>query len=339
MKFLITYKCSNETFCDLKYEDKENQLFNLFELRLIFNGYYCDHQNPDSPIKREIDYQVFPFSITNHIEYYRFHWKIIKYKEETSISGMFRRTDESNGGFIYKPDRYYMPLKNESIYNKTVGNITEYYHLVSYIVFDKNNFGYFDNYSRDKISIFDPIANICSLIITLYGIITFIFCGFYSNSFDNYKIIHRIITNRACLAIINNNVKKDEIGMSIGVDDDNDNDNKDSLLEVSKKDNNDNSDEIGVNRSDINPLFELPKFHFFDFFYNNIYSEKCCNSSGQGIISACNNIISRYYSIESVIYNQLRLENLFKDYKWNNPKLRSFENIDLISQIKELINK
>ena len=57
--------------------------------------------------------------------------------------------------------------------------------------------------------------------------------------------------------------------MSIGVDDDNDNDNKDSLLEVSKKDNNDNSDEIGVNRSDINPLFELPKFHFFDFFYNN----------------------------------------------------------------------
>ena len=91
---------------------------------------------------------------------------------------MFRRTDESNGGFIYKPDRYYMPLKNESIYNKTVGNITEYYHLVSYIVFDKNNFGYFDNYSRDKISIFDPIANICSLIITLYGIIHLYFVVF-----------------------------------------------------------------------------------------------------------------------------------------------------------------
>ena len=345
LEFFIAYKCSNETFCELRDEDKGNQIFNIFYFGFTFNGYYCDHQNPDSPIKREIDYQEFPFSITDRVEYYMFHWKNIKYEEENSFSGMFRKKDEYYGGYFYNPERYYMPLKNEPLFKKKIdGNITEYYALESYIIFDKNNFGYFDNYSRDRISIFDPIANICSLIITIYGIITFVFCSFYSNSFDNYKIVEKIITNRTNLAINNNNtVKKDEIEMTSNIDNNNDNANKDSLLEVSDKDNKDNlienDDRREENIYDIKPIFILPKFHFFDFFYNNIYSEKCCNSSGQGIISACNNIISRYYSIESVIYNQLRLENLFKDYKWNNPKLRSFENIDLISQIKELINK
>ena len=84
------------------------------------------------------------------------------------------------------------------------------------------------------------------------------------------------------------------------------------------------------------PIFDLPKFHFYDFFYNNIYSDQYCNSPTQDIISSCNDLITKYYSIDAVIYNQLRLENLFKDYKWNNPKLKSIENNDLIFHIKNL---
>ena len=65
----------------------------------------------------------------------------------------------------------------------------------------EHNFGYYDNYSREKVSIFDAIANICALVSTLYGVVTFIFCGFYSNSFDNYKIIEKIISRGAYLDI------------------------------------------------------------------------------------------------------------------------------------------
>ena len=79
------------------------------------------------------------------------------------------------------------------------------------------------------------------------------------------------------------------------------------------------------------------KFHFYDFLYNNFYSDNCCKTSPtQEVLSACNDIITKYYSIDAVIYNQLRLENLFRDYKWNNPKLNNITNNDLISQIKTI---
>ena len=70
--------------------------------------------------------------------------------------------------------------------------------------------------------------------------------------------------------------------------------------------------------------------------YNNVYGDCCKPSTTQGIISSCNDLISKYYSIDAVIYNQLRLENLFRDYKWNNPQLNSIGNNDIMAQIKAL---
>ena len=83
-------------------------------------------------------------------------------------------------------------------------------------------------------------------------------------------------------------------------------------------------------------IFHLKKFHFYDFFYNNIYTEKCCKSTTQSIITTCNELISKYYSIDSIVYNQIRLENLFKDYKWNNITLKNIENNEFISLLKYL---
>jgi len=120
------------------------------------------------------------------------------------------------------------------------------------------------------------------------------------------------------------------------------NNKKDNLLTVNdyKEDKNEIQDnDIIKERNELDeskPIFDLPKFHFYDFFYNNIYSAQCCNSPTQDIISSCNDLITKYYSIDAVIYNQLRLENLFKDYKWNNPKLKSIENNGLIIKIKGL---
>ena len=188
------------------------------------------------------------------------------------------------------------------------------------IEFRKGLYGFYDLYRRDKISIFDPIANICALVTTLYGVITFIFCLIYSRNFDSYKIVEKILSNRAKLY----NKKEENTGeielTNKIIDDIDDDDKKDTLLNVNEKDEKDNKYEINDIKedkitTDIKPLFKLPKFHFYSFIYNNVYYEKWCNSWAQEIISSCNEIITKYYSIDNVIYNQLRLENLFKDYK------------------------
>jgi len=49
-----------------------------------------------------------------------------------------------------------------------------------------------------------------------------------------------------------------------------------------------------------------------------------------------NNILYKYLSIDSLLYNQIKLENLFKDYKWNNPALNEIQNNKMIMKLKLL---
>ena len=42
-------------------------------------------------------------------------------------------------------------------------------------------------------------------------------------------------------------------------------------------------------------------------------------------------------SIESLLYNQLILENLLKDYKWNNPMLNNLKANDFINRYRQLL--
>ena len=81
---------------------------------------------------------------------------------------------------------------------------------------------------------------------------------------------------------------------------------------------------------------KLPKLHFYDFIINNIYIRKCCSSNRQKFIYACNKIIKKYNSADNIIYQQMILENLLKDYKWNNPKLKDIQNNELIIDLKLL---
>ena len=52
------------------------------------------------------------------------------------------------------------------------------------------------------------------------------------------------------------------------------------------------------------------------------------------MISSCNELISKYYTVEYIIYNQIMFENLLKDYKWNDPSLNNIESNEYISRIK-----
>ena len=335
LSYYIYHKCLDENHCDLR---DDGSGLNLINLLFAYNGFFCDHQNPETPIKQGLRYKYFPFTIEEHIDFYLFDWKIIKYTEDSSFSGMFKTTKETYGGEFTKPDKYSIPSERFPKYqkvNETTGDI-DYYQLAAVMGFNGGNTGYYDNYSRERISIFDAIANICALVTTLYGVITFIFCGFYSNSFDNYKIVEKILSRTAYSSTkeikdINDEIPKEQIELKDQIE----SDKGETLLEVNE-DNKKMVDDNKEKESNLKPVFKIPKFHFYDFLYNNVYCDCCKPSSTQGIISSCNDLISKYYSIDAVIYNQLRLDNLFKDYKWNNPQLNNITNNDLISQIKTL---
>ena len=83
----------------------------------------------------------------------------------------------------------------------------------------------------------------------------------------------------------------------------------------------------------------IPRLSFCEFIRNNFYSKFCKRMNRQDIICSCNGIISKYYTIEDIIYNQMRLENLFKDYKWNNPELNNINNNESIIKLKSYYEK
>ena len=62
----------------------------------------------------------------------------------------------------------------------------------------------------------------------------------------------------------------------------------------------------------------LPKYSFIQFFLNNIYCKnwEICSKYKvqQEIIYLYNAINMKYLSIDSILYNQIMIENLFKDY-------------------------
>ena len=117
---------------------------------------------------------------------------------------------------------------------------------------------------------------------------------------------------------------------------------KEEIKNDNEKEDNDENNKMNKEENNLEGKIEkeeskLPKFRFIDFLFNNIYFNKKCKSNRQEIISKCNELISKYYSIDSILYNQLKLENLLKDYKWNNPELSKLDENKLVIQLKNLI--
>jgi len=79
--------------------------------------------------------------------------------------------------------------------------------------------------------------------------------------------------------------------------------------------------------------YELPKLNLFDFILNNLYFKKGCiwDQKKQMMISICNKMLFSYLSVENILNNQIKFENLLKNYKWNNPELKSVLRNDLMT--------
>jgi hypothetical protein len=79
---------------------------------------------------------------------------------------------------------------------------------------------------------------------------------------------------------------------------------------------------------------DLPSLKFFDFIINKFYFKFFGYSGKQSLINSCNDILAKFVSIEKIVYNQMKLENLWNDYKWNNPQYEIKEKNDLVLNLK-----
>ena len=212
------------------------------------------------------------------------------------------------------------------------------YAIISEIYFNIDYKQYIE-YSRTRVSELDLLANIFSLMANIFTGVRFIFT-FYSNNFNNFKIIEKILNKEKTKNYKINKPKEMNdfennqfISNSEKFLDKENNDNdkhEDTNDKIEEKDDDEDDEE---DKSSTNSNARIKKLHFFDFFLNNLYF--CCKKrKQQKIIHMCNKIVYKYASIDGLIKNQILLENFFKDYKWNDPSLNNIENNNLIIQLK-----
>ena len=329
LNIAVIYKCLNER-CFVRPEDEKQYEKNIVYYLNVRRTYYeYDLQNKNKPvIKKEKVYTgsvfVFKFDLALIVDNF---WQTINIIDEKGIiEKLFPIEKESIGGNFYKSE---CSALGNNIYNYP--DFGGYYRLLL-VLSGYTEFTDYIEYRRKRISVIDVIANIFSFSMAMYNGFKLFFSFLYSDNFDNYKIIDKILSSK------NISFKKKKI-------DDINLDNSPPLLSELRDINEGNNEN---ENDDINKIIEtkgvkdgsLPKFHFFDFIYNTFYLRCCKKNKAQECILICKEINQKYNSIENIIYNQLMLENLFKDYKWNNPKLNSIENIELINKLEMiLINK
>ena len=204
----------------------------------------------------------------------------------------------------------------------------------------------YDKYQRRRITELDVLSTISALFTPIKLVFLFIY-RFYSNNFNNYKMIENILNqkykNNKTIELKDLSEKKDS-----SIKDLNDNEKQEILIKTDliekNNDNEDSKDKEDDNDSEFRLNKKeriLPKYSFMQFFLNNIYckSWKGCAKyeKQQEILQLCNTINMRYLSLDSILYNQIMIENLLHDYNWNNSLLNNIKNNELILKLKNLI--
>ena len=351
LKFELRYICGNDSNCTSIYEeDIEGMGF-----ALLLPAYKIDHQ-AEIPLKIVKD-----MSIVSH--FYDFHddmlakldidWEVIKYEDQKSI---FDSLTNNKKEYIYghlKPDSKLTETRMLSM-KYYIKHGYKNYKKIYYISFMSvnimnNHYGYL-LYTRKKVEFLDILAKIGALFSTIKFFFSLIF-NYYSKNFDNYKILGKVLNNQK------KPIKK-KIELSSGFNtintlksEEEEEEEKETINQIKDMDNKDpllekisNENKININKEfDINKNINeddsiiLNKLSFIDFYYNNIYCNCCKKRKNQEIINSVNEIMYKYLSIDNLLYNQLILEGLFKDYKWNNPSLRNILDNSSIKDLRTIV--
>lgn len=343
LNWVLTYDCFNETECEIDPNKIESPTKSI-NFNMYYNGFFLDHQNKKAPLYKN---ETVTHSLISNFDVFnpsrRVHtWNTVRYKEEKELfSFLGNKEDDDYIGLTLKSFDYseMSGLKGDKkIYVKAYdfksGKLHNY-KVLGRIMFEVD-FVHYDEYKRIPKSFLDTIANICSLSITLLNGLSFTLVNFFGNNFDNYKIMESILNNNNKLNK-NENKENNNIDINGGLIPNESNENKNALI-INDEDNNEGNNDNDNNNLNNDHENNLPDLNFFDFLFNAIYDDrcKCCKKDIKKLIQKCNEIIAKYYSIENIIYNQIKIENLMKDYRWNDPRLNNLDNNELITQLKNI---
>ena len=334
----VVYEC--EVFNCSDYLDYINNSEPYYYLETIYEGFRLEHQNKDEPIQKKYKgkdgktneyyfgyYDRLQYNYTYSLIY---NWRTILYKEKKFFEDDYNKSC----GYIEYSDLFYSSnIKLTDIKGKP-------YVILNIITINSIITEYLE-YIRISNTILDLFGIIGSYISNIFFIARMIF-KYYSKNFNNFKVIEKIMSDRRQNYMNHNksdkpfnefldienikNKKKSDLKNFMPLIDDN------KINEESIKDIKDFED-IGEN--DIDEIRQLRKLHFFDFFLNNLYINRICKKQkAQRIINGCNKILHKYASIDTIVYNQMLIENLVKDYKWNDPSLNNVENNSLFIELK-----
>ena len=333
------YICGNDSNCSSV--DKVRNRFFMF----AFTGYKLDHQ-------AEIPFQIMRDDLIVYNGDFRFEeddirveveidWEVIKYKDQKSIFDSLTNVKRETiyGHFKPEPKITYEKMIPKNNYIQYNYRNKSYYMNFLTIKFSNKHFEYI-LYERKKVEFLDILANIGALFSTIKFFFALVF-NYYSKNFDNYKILGKILNSPK------EPIKKIELSSNFNIEEEKDNkikdlDKKDPLIDEALNENKMKIKESDINKDtnenniDEDNSIVLDKLSFIDYFYNNIYSKCCKRRRNQELINSVNEIVYKYLSIDSLLYNQLKLEGLFKDYKWNNPSLSNIKNNIMIKNLKKI---
>ena len=330
-EIVIYYRCQDEK-CQPKTK------VDHYYLAIQYNGFELYHQNDTAPPLQTNENKYFNYIVAFSFDYsYYIHlnWEIIKYEEEKGVPKLLNpfntEKDEFISGYISSSRFALRPYENDNFRTLAIINL------------ERDNTGY-SQYKRKKMGFLDVLSKIGALFSTIRIFFLFFF-RYYANNFNNYKIIEKILFSQNTYSNteieLNDESQKSKNDINLEC---NKTDNK--MTELLMKDtssqkrlsiNDDNNEEEQDQNDEDGPLKEFPKHSFLEFFYNNIYCKCCKKRKNQEIINVYNEILFKYFSVDTMLYNQIKLENIFKDYHWDNPALNSIEKNNLIIKLKKTI--
>ena len=350
-KAKLLFYCGKEDNCNdfIEFAD-------IYENEQIFMGFEplfpkIEHQNPLKPILDEDKFGQYEllYMLIPQTEEYDYIYRVTKYKEKKGLSRIFDKLLGLKSEYFTG----YLTLEtNDFGDQKTIPFDGNYYRPLIDIVI-KNPHDTYLEYKRNRKTELDVLSTISALF-TPVGLVFSIIYRYYAKKFNNYKIIENILSPKpkpkkliklkSISEIKDSSIKdlKDDEKQEILIkseiiektEDNNEENNKD------KKDSNDNK--LDLDKKGI----ILPKYSFVQFLLNNAYCQ-CCKRRiclrefnkyhQQDIIEICNSINMKYLSVNSLLYNQIMIENLLKDYNWNNSSLNNVKNNELILKLQNLI--
>jgi len=337
----VLYRC-NGLDCTIREEDKIIE--SSYYLFVGYRGFNIEHQNPEKPIQPLPDksywIQKIQFITNTNIAY--INWELVEYEEEQGIFGKTydnmagENSNKYYGGYykskdIYTDDGHVKGLPEN--YWKIKDSNGNHFALLLYLE-SAPNMSEYEKYTRKKTSFLDVLADVSALASTVLNLMALAYRFLYERNYGNYKIVENILTKKMNININNQQIiKEDDEKLKIELKTDlidNSNSEENEKIDLTVKE-----DNQGEGKKRYKENLDLPTPTFFDFLFNKLYFKCFGHSSKQALIDSCNDIVAKYVTIENILYNQVKLEYLWKDYKWNNPQNEIKQKDDLILNLKE----